>query len=145
MKYYSLLWTSAMGSWSWSGFCVVDIKNNVGHEASSLVDIFRNVVMLCQFYPSYNRKLVGIQDVLGTEEVRLYNSKNQLKVNANKMNPTNKLQFEEFDSDLVVSFSLQAVWTPIKQFFHVNICALKLINHHYIFNLLFLKKSTKIY
>ena len=113
------------------------VKNNVDHEASALVDIFRKFVMLCQFYPSYNRKLVGIQDVLGTEEVRLYNSKNQLKVNAKKMNLTIKLQLEEFDPDLVVSFSLQAVWTPIKRFFHVNICALKLINHHYIFNLLF--------
>ena len=54
------------------------VKNNVDHEASALVDIFRKFVMLCQFYPSYNRKLVGIQDVLGTEEVRLDNSKNHL-------------------------------------------------------------------
>ena len=92
------------------------VKNNVGHEASSFVDIFRNVVMLCQFYPSYNRKLVGIQDVLGTEEVRLYNSKNQLKVNLKKMNLTIKLQMEEFDADSV-PFLLQAVSTRIQSFF----------------------------
>ena len=53
------------------------VKNNVGHEASGLIDIFRKFVMLCQFKPSYNRKLLGIKDVLGTEEVR----KNQLKAN----------------------------------------------------------------
>ena len=84
-------------------FAADAVKNKVDHEASALVDIFRKFVMLCQFYPSYNRKLVG-KDVLGTEEVRLYNSKNQLKVNAKKMNLTIKLQLEEFDSDLVVFF-----------------------------------------
>ena len=76
------------------------VKNTVGHEASSLVDIFRNFVMLCQFYPSYNRKLVGIKDVLGTEEVHLDNSKNQLKVSIKKKNLTIKLQMEEFYFDL---------------------------------------------
>ena len=92
------------------------VKNNVDHEASALVDIFRKFVMLCQFYPSYNRKLVGIQDVLGTEEVRLDNSKNQLKVNVKKMNLTIKLQMEEFDADSV-PFLLQAVSTRIQSFF----------------------------
>ena len=55
------------------------VKNNVGHEVSGLIDIFSKFVMLFQFLPSYNRKLVGIKDVLATEEVRLDNSKNQLK------------------------------------------------------------------
>ena len=110
-----------MSSWSRNRFWVEDlsylVKNNVGHEVSGLIDIFRKFVMLCQFKPSYNRKLVGIKDVLGTEEVRLDNSKNQLKVNLKKMNLTIKLQLEKFDSDLVVSFLLQAVWTSIKRFF----------------------------
>ena len=35
--------------------------------------------MLCQFYPSYNRKLVGIKDVLASEEARLDNSKESIK------------------------------------------------------------------
>ena len=55
------------------------VKNNVGHEASGLIDIFRKFVMLCQFKPSYNRKLVGIKDVLASEEVRLDNSKKSIK------------------------------------------------------------------
>ena len=76
------------------------VKNTVGHEASSLVDIFRNVGMLRQFYPSCNRKLVGINDVLGTEEVHLDNSKNQLTVSIKKKNLTIKPQMEEFYSDL---------------------------------------------
>ena len=55
------------------------VKNIVGHEASGLIDIFRKFVMLCQFKPSYNRQLVGIKDVLASEEVCLDNSKKSIK------------------------------------------------------------------
>ena len=75
-------------------------------QMQSRIMLIMKFVMLCQFYPSYNRIL----------EMRLDNSKNQLKVNVKKMNLTIKLQMEEFDADSV-PFLLQAVSTRIQSFF----------------------------
>ena len=49
------------------------------YGASTLVDIFRQFVMLCQFLHCYKRKLVGFKDIRATDEVRLDDCKNQLK------------------------------------------------------------------
>ena len=52
-----------------------------------------------------------------TKPTFISGTEGKLKVSVKNMNPTFQLQLEEFDSELAVSFLLQAVGTPIKRFF----------------------------
>ena len=52
------------------------------------------------------------------------------------------LQMEEYDSDVDVSFSLQAVWI-MKMMKYLRTLCFKLINHHYVFNFSFCQKIIK--
>ena len=44
------------------------------------MDILEKFALLFQFYPCYNRNLVGSKNVMGTDDVHFGNSKNFLSV-----------------------------------------------------------------